>query len=142
MYVYFTSGSRSEPEGLTLHMNEYDNDGKLLSGRPKHLVYKYKEITEEEYNQLVEETESSQILGYAGGLLNEKGLEKLTNEREIAFAEIRKERDDRINLCAKKIKKELELGIIEESEIDAEIDLNQMSNFREEIKARLIEISA
>lgn len=139
-YKYFTCGSESEMEGLTLAKFCYYDDGTLAIGSPNGVksLYKGKEITEEEYEELSNKLESGNYKkGFAGGLVNEEGLRKIAER----FA---KEKEDykvlcepKIALSVKKIRKLLELGIIEQSDIDIEIEQQNMSDFSDEIKKRL-----
>lgn len=136
---YFTSGSESEPEGLLIHESLYNN-GEMIIG-PSYL-YKKKEITRDEYEEYKRRfNDPSQKRGLAGGLINEVGIEKLnkmTNEvKERDLARRIEENETSIALVVKKIKKLLQLEIIEQEDIDTEIGLNNMTEFKDEIKRRL-----
>ena len=138
---YFTAGSMSESEGLTLHTAFVDE----TTGKPileyTHM-YKEKEVSRDEYIRLLNMLKDPNVpKGLAGGIVNEKGLEKahkMWNEIEEGNKrEMLEKAEPRIALAVKKIKKQLELGIISSEDIDAEIGLNNMTEFKDEIKKRL-----
>lgn len=138
---YFTAGSMSEPEGLTLHTAFVDE----TTGKPilqyTHM-YKEKEVSRDEYIRLLNMLKDPSVpKGLAGGIVNEKGLEKarkMWNEIEEGNKrEMLEKAEPRIALAVKKIKKQLELGIISSEDIDSEIGLNNMTEFKDEIKKRL-----
>lgn len=139
-YRYFTCGSRSEKEGLTSVKFSYYDDGELAVGveNPFDSLYKLKEITEEEYNNIQKEiNDPNSKIGFAGGLVDDTGWKKYrdwlkrTGEKRVL------ENEPKIALTVKKIKKQLDLGIIEQADIDTEIELNGMKEFAEIIKERV-----
>ena len=138
---YFTAGSMSEPEGLTLHTAFVDeNNGKYILQYTN--MYKEKEISKEEYMELLKKLKDPTVpKGLAGGLVNEVGLakaHKMWNEIEEGNKrEMLEKAESQIALLVRKIKKQLELGIITTDDIDTEIELNKMSEFKDEIKKRL-----
>jgi len=77
-YKYYTLGSRSEKEGLTLMTALYLNGEPAIS-YPMDDMYKVAEITEEDYAVLTEEFKNPPMgrLGIAGGLINEDGLAEI-----------------------------------------------------------------
>ena len=134
---YFSIGSMSEKEGLTFVRNIYDEEGNLLTGRPENQMYKGKEISESQYYEYVKIRNGSDVLGTAGGIINEVGKKALEDhwiEQQEKWKEVN---ESRIALVVKKIKKQLELGIISSEDIDTEIMLNNMTEFADEIKKRL-----
>lgn len=105
-------------------------------------MYKEKEVSKDEYIRLLRMLNDPNVpKGLAGGIVNEKGLEKahkMWNEIEEGNKrEMLEKSEPRIALCVKKIKKQLELGIISTEDIDAEIALNNVTEFKDEIKRRL-----
>ena len=134
---YYSCGSESEKEGLTLATATFDDDGNLVAGFTK--LYKQKEITKEQYDEyqrrLNDPNEPKGIP--ARGLLNEQGVAALKaweEEQKQAWIAINEEK---IALSVKKIKKLLALEIIEQSDVDTEIEQQGMSEFKDEIKRRL-----
>jgi len=73
---YYTLGSRSEKEGLTLMTALVNDEGEPVAGYDIEKMYKPQEITEAEYNSLKEEMRDPQTgrLGIAGGLINDEGF--------------------------------------------------------------------
>lgn len=134
---YYSCGSESEKEGLTLATATFDDDGNLVAGFSK--LYKQKEITKDQYDEyqrrLNDPNEPKGIP--ARGLLNEQGVAALKaweEEQKRAWIAINEEK---IALSVKKIKKLLALEIIEQSDVDTEIEQQGMSEFKDEIKKRL-----
>lgn len=145
IYKYFTCGSMDEKEGLTVAKSGFDERGNFVAGYDPKSLYKCKEISKEEYDSLLKRLEDpDEPKGSpAGGLLSEKGLaalKKWGEERDrIVNNYLIEQHESQIAFIVRKIKKQLTLGIIEEDDIDTEIKLNNMSEFRDEIKRRLAE---
>lgn len=139
---YFSQGLMSLKEGMTLMTNTYDDDGELIAGvpEPEKMLFKCKEITKEEYDNYMRMfADPSVPKGFTGGILNEKGKEaydKFLTDMATRRAE---EKEKRINYVVKKISKLLALGVIEESDIEEEIKVNNALDIAEEIKRRLQE---
>lgn len=136
---YFKEGLKSLKEGMTVFTCIYDDDGNLLSGIPEPFRrFKVEEITEEQYNEIKRQIDDPSVeKGLADGLINEKGkadMVKFFQEQKDGWRELN---EPRIQFVIKKIKKQLELGIIEQDDIDTEIELNNLKEFTEEIKKRL-----
>lgn len=140
---YYTCGSESEPEGLTLAVNHYDDSGNFIAGTENiKSLYKVKEITKEEYDAYIERFKREEEFGFpASGLLNEKGkaaLKKALEEERITLNNMKIARNEpKIALSVKKIKKLLQLEIIEQADVDTEIEQQGMTDFKDEIKRRL-----
>lgn len=135
---YFSIGSMSEKEGMTFIINIYDDEsGDLLTGKPENQMYKKKEITKEEFDEYTALLKNSSVRGLAGGLLNEEGRKALKEHWKNQYEEWLKNNESKIALTVKKIKKQLDLGIIEQTNIDTEIELNGMKEFAEIIKERV-----
>ena len=77
---YYTLGSRSEKEGLTLMTRILHEDGSpcIQYGSPEEW-YKPQQITKEEYEQLSLEMRDPPMgsLGIAGGLLDQQGYDEM-----------------------------------------------------------------
>lgn len=131
---YYTCGSESEKEGLTLATAVFDDDGNLIAGFTK--LYKQKEITEEQYNaykaRLDDPNEPKGVP--ARGLLNEQGIAALKAWEEEQKQAWIAANEEKIALSVKKIKKLLALEIIEQGDVDTEIEQQGMREFKDEIK--------
>lgn len=138
-YRYFTSGSESEKEGLTTSKFSYYEDGQLAVGVSNlKSLYKGKEITEEEYNKIKDRmNDPNTKFGFANGIINDEGLEKCKKYVKEMKERILELNEPKILLSVKKIKKQIELGIIEQSDLDTEIEQQGMTEFKDEIKKRL-----
>lgn len=138
-YKYFTCGSMSEKEGLTTAKFSYYDDGSLAVGvpNPKKLLYKLREITQEEYDNIERQMKDVSVKKGFAGIVNEEGWEKYKSWAESELNKISEKNESKISLVVRKIKKQLELGIITVDDIDVEIELNNMKEFKNEIKARL-----
>lgn len=145
IYKYFTCGSMSEKEGLTLGRNCYYDDGSFGAGLRnwQGILYKPKEITREEYDNYVRMSVDPSVKKGTVGIVNDEGYEKylryIKNKEEKHKQYLLDKNEPKISLVVKKIKKLLALEIIEESDVDVEISLNNMSEFGDEIKRRLTE---
>lgn len=134
---YYSCGSESEKEGLTLATATFDEEGNLVAGFTK--LYKQKEITKEQYDDYQRRLDNpNEPKGVpARGLLNEQGVAALKAwEEEMRLESIRRY-ESKIALSVKKIKKLLALEIIEQSDVDTEIEQQGMTEFKDEIKRRL-----
>lgn len=138
-YRYFSCGSESEKEGLTFFKFSYYDNGMLAAGiEDTKSMYKGKEISKEEYDRLTDLLKDPETKkGFAGGIVNEEGFKKYKNWVEKEVQKIQQRNEEKISFVVRKIKKQLELGIIIDEDIDTEIELNNMSQFRDEIKKRL-----
>ena len=138
-YRYFTSGSESEKEGLTTVKFSYYDDGQLAVGVENlKSIYKGKEISEEEYNEIQRKlNDPTTKVGFANGILNDEGAEKYRNWIAKMRGRILEMQEPKIALSVKKIKKMLELGIISPEDVDTEIAQQGMNEFKDEIKRRL-----
>lgn len=137
---YFSSGSESEAEGLTVHKELVDDDtGESIIKFVG--MYKEKEITEEQYNAYLARFNDPSSLKGMIGLVNETGYRKAQEMRAKMDADnlaLRiQENEAQIALSVKKIRKLLQLEIIEQSDVDVEIEQQGMSQFKDEIKRRL-----
>ena len=143
MNRYFTSGSMSEAEGLTFFVNQYDENGNFVGGVEnwEKNIYKPKEITEEEYLQYMEMMKNPKTIFGLVGIVNEEGqkkmIERIGEFKQSSYDFMLSVKEPQIALTVKKIKKQLELGIITTDDIDTEIELNNMKQFTDEIKKRL-----
>lgn len=134
---YYSCGSESEKEGLTLATATFDDDGNLIAGFSK--LYKQKEITKKEYDAYQARLDDpAQPKGVpARGLLNAEGVAALKAwEEKMKQAQIAKN-EEKIALSVKKIKKLLQLEVIEQGDVDTEIKQQGMTEFKDEIKRRL-----
>lgn len=144
-YKYFTCGSMDEKEGLTVAKVGFDEKGEFAAGYPLKALYKKKEITKEQYEEYLRRLEDpDEPKGSpAGGLLSEKGVAALAKWREeeqkINRPYLIQQNEQKIAFVTKKIKKLLQLGVLEESDVDDEIFVNNMVEFKDEIKRRLAE---
>lgn len=79
-YKYFTCGSQSEKEGLTLAINAYDDEGNFIAGveNIENVYYKVHEITKEEYDAHVLNMRTNGIGGFFG-IVNSTGLQDKKN---------------------------------------------------------------
>ena len=138
---YYSCGSESEKEGLTLATATFDDDGNLIAGFSK--LYKQKEITKEEYDayqaRLDDPTQPKGVPAH--GLLNAEGVAALKaweeQEKQRVYQKEIQQNESKIALTVRKIKKQLELGIITSDDLDTEIELSGMKEFADEIKRRL-----
>lgn len=133
---YYSMGSMSLKEGLTLGYNTYADDGHLIAGVENlEQRFMYEEITEEEFLKYKEMLSDPNVpKGMAGGILNEEGVEKYRKHQQSINQKIKEKQEKRISLVVKKIKKQLELGIIDEEDVDEEIKINDAVDFADEIK--------
>lgn len=140
-YRYFTSGSEDEKEGLTTVKFSYYNDGQLAVGVENiKSIYKGKEISKEEYDSIQERISNPDTrLGIANGILSDVGFEKYKKYLDKLKREADEENKKKIALSVKKIKKLLQLEIIEQGDVDMEIEQQGMTMFKDEIKKRLEE---
>ena len=139
-YRYYKQGLPSLKEGMTFTRNVVDKEGNLISGlpNPEKVLFKCEEITKEEWEEYQKQIADPSVpKGLAGGILNEKGIEDLKKYIEERKKELEGEQESKIALVVRKIKKQLELGIIEQDDIDMEIEQQNMSRFKDEIKKRL-----
>lgn len=119
---YYTLGSRSEKEGLTLMTAVFNKDGEPVANYPLDKMYKLQEITEKEYNVLYEELKNPSIgrLGIAGGLINEEGLKEIEEMNIAILAASKADSEARAVKFFQRAKKMEELGI---STLEDEISL-------------------
>lgn len=75
-YKYFTCGSQSEKEGLTIAVNVYDDDGNFVAGveNIEEVYYKVSEITKDQYDAYVAEIRTNGTGGLFG-IVNNDGLQ-------------------------------------------------------------------
>lgn len=110
---YYTLGSRSEKEGLTLMTALFTEDGKPLIGYDIEKMYKVSEITEEEYKSLKAEMINPEMgrLGIAGGLLDERGLAAVQALDNTLISGVNKMNFEKTSMLYAKFMKLEEMGI-------------------------------
>lgn len=123
---YYTLGSRSEKEGLTVMTALFDEDGKPLIAYPFESLYKLKEITEDEYLAIRKEMLSPAIgrLGIAGGLIDKDGLAEIVAMEDQIIKDVDEMNQKKADIFFKRAMKMEELGI---STVEDEILLIQPS---------------
>lgn len=118
---YFSMGSMSEPEGLTIINMDFgvyeDGTEFQITGCPLDNLYKLKEITKEQYEEYEYQMLKSTEKGYlTGGLLNEEGI-KARDEYEKSIQDILQQdfvdkNTVEANRLGNRFIKECELGLI------------------------------
>lgn len=144
MKKFYSVGTQSSKEGMTFVTSVFDENNNFVSGHanPEKTLFKCKEITQEEYNNYMKMLDDPSVpKGLAGGILNSKGLEDLkkfsAEKYKHAWEKKLKQNESKIDLTVRKIKRQLELGIITSEDVDVEIELNNMKDFTNTIKKRL-----
>lgn len=135
--TYYKTGDESSARGLVAGIFTYENEIKKF---PSYLV----EISEEEYNSILARMNNPNELHGIEGVVNQEGYVKyqeILREEEEKSREAREriERaiEEKIALSVKKIRKLLALEIIDPEDIDTEIEQQNMSQYRDEIRKRL-----
>ena len=120
---YFSLGSESEPEGLTLIVNSYDQNGNFIAGIPNvEGLYKVKEITESEYVNYIKRSKSAENRGYFG-VVNATGKEIFDREVQGVKNKLKKKKDKEQALIAKRLARQLEAGLIDKEDLDTAIEI-------------------
>lgn len=120
---YFSFGSESEPEGLTFVTNVYDQQGNFVAGIPNvDQLYKFKEITQEEYFEHMKKVQNQDAMGYFG-IVNSEGKRKVDEARKVITDKIKAQKDKEQALIAKRLARQLEAGLIDEEDLDTAIEI-------------------
>lgn len=144
MKKFYSVGTQSSKEGMTFVTSVFDENNNFITGyaNPEKTLFKCREITQEEYDGYMRMLDDPSVpKGLAGGILNSNGLEDLkkfsAEKYQHAWEKKLKQNESKIDLTVRKIKKQLELGIITSEDVDVEIELNNMKDFTNTIKKRL-----
>lgn len=113
---FYTLGSKSELEGLTLmvrEVNQETGEPTIQLGSPD-TWYKAKKISEEEYSELKKQIDNPTIpKGIAGGLIDDEGL-RLNLDMEAEIAATKRVEDEQVSdFYEKNIR-----GMLDNSELD------------------------
>lgn len=129
---YYKLGDPDSPQGVKFYTK--DSEATVNYG-----IHGEVRITEEEYNALVERfSDPLSPRTESGAYLSPQGAQKLYEEEDEDIRLYKERRDRQATYFARRIKKELELGIIIEEDIPLHITLNDTSlSLREEILNKL-----
>ena len=129
---YYKLGDPDSPQGVKFYTK--DSEATVNYG-----IHGEVRITEEEYNALVERfSDPLSPRTESGAYLSPEGAQKLYDEEDEDIRLYKERRDRQAAYFARRIKKELELGIIIEEDIPLHITLNDTSlSLREEILNKL-----
>lgn len=129
---YYKLGDPDSPQGVKFYTK--DSEATVNYG-----IHGEVRITEEEYNALVERfSDPLSPRTESGAYLSPEAAQKLYDEEDEDIRLYKEMRDRQAAYFARRIKKELELGIIIEEDIPLHITLNDTSlSLREEILNKL-----
>lgn len=123
MKRYFSLGSESEPEGRTFIVNVYSQTGEFVAGIPNpENLYKSVEITEEEYKKYMQRASHPNNKGFFG-LVNSTGKAAVEAKLQELRDRITTQQAKEEALVTKRLARQVDMGIIDEEDIDTAISI-------------------